>query len=91
MYLRLLSGRCADPKYMYLIKKRDSPVCIYGFYEANLEHILCQCSQYAVARYTMLETLGWESPLKLCYLLSSRVSKTAFAIINFLKEIKFII
>ena len=73
-YLRILAGKCADAKYLCMIKKRDSANCVCGYQNVNLEHTIWQCNQYAVARYQMLETLGavgWAGPWKLSTLIMS--------------------
>ena len=57
LYLRLLSGNCADIHYLFKIKKRDSERCICGFEKATFEHELWECAQNSVARFQMLDKL----------------------------------
>ena len=71
---RIRTGHCRLNKYMYRIKKMDSPMCSCGEKEETFEHLINECELTKVEReriYKCLDKLKIERPYSIETILSN--------------------
>ena len=58
---QLLSGHCKLRRFLFKIKKIDSPMCLCGEAEETVLHFLFHCPRFAVHRLPLMKTVEEES------------------------------
>jgi len=58
---QLLSGHCKLRKFLFNIKKIDSPLCLCGEAEETVLHFLFDCPRFAIHRFPLKKIVEEES------------------------------